>query len=123
MALKLAQVRETLPPDELEFIVIDEAHDPSAILPFKGDIDIDKLKALIAELAEASNDFRRLWDEYTIGRRQLLQKHFIHPVVGALDLDYQVLTVAGEPGLTMLVYSAGAETESLERITQLQVNA
>ncbi len=31
-------------------VIIDEAHDPQAILPFKGNVDIDKLKALIAEV-------------------------------------------------------------------------
>ncbi len=31
-------------------VIIDEAHDPQAILPFKGNIDLDKLQALIDEV-------------------------------------------------------------------------
>ena len=31
-------------------VIIDEAHDPQAILPFKGNVDLDRLKALIDEV-------------------------------------------------------------------------
>ncbi len=31
-------------------VIVDEAHDPYAVLPFKGDIDLDKLRALIDEV-------------------------------------------------------------------------
>ena len=31
-------------------VIVDEAHDPTAILPFKGNIDLDKLRALIEQV-------------------------------------------------------------------------
>jgi tyrosine phenol-lyase len=31
-------------------VIIDEAHDPAAVLPFKGNVDLDKLRALIDEV-------------------------------------------------------------------------
>ena len=41
-------------------VIIDEAHDPQAILPFKGNIDIDKLKALIDEVGADQDPLRLL---------------------------------------------------------------
>ena len=33
-------------------------------------------------------------------------KHIQHPVVGALRLSYEVMQLTGDPGLTLIVYTA-----------------
>lgn len=63
------------------------------------------LTDLIGELSTLSAEFRQLWAKHSIGRSQVGQKRFNHPLVGALELNYEVLTVAEDPNLLMLIYS------------------
>ena len=35
-------------------VIVDEAHDPSSLHPFKGDVDLDKVRALIAKVGAAN---------------------------------------------------------------------
>lgn len=47
---------------------------------------------LVAHLLEASDEFAALWDRHEVGSRSGTLKRFLHPVVGTLTLDCQVLT-------------------------------
>jgi transcriptional regulator with XRE-family HTH domain len=75
---------------------------------------------LIGELSTLSPEFRQLWAKHNISRSQLGQKHYNHPVVGQLYLNYQILNVADDPNLIMLVYNAAPDSADVEKLQILK---
>ena len=69
------------------------------------------LHDLVGELSTRSDDFRRRWGAHNVRTHGTGTKHFLHPIVGALDLAYESLDLRAEPGLTMTIYAA--EPDSL----------
>jgi transcriptional regulator with XRE-family HTH domain len=47
---------------------------------------------LVAALLDASEEFAALWEQHEVRRRTQIEKRFIHPLVGELTLDCQILT-------------------------------
>jgi transcriptional regulator with XRE-family HTH domain len=76
--------------------------------------------ALVAELRAASPLFARLWAEHQVAVRRSDVKRFVHPVVGELELDCEVLLSAGHDQ-QLIIHSARPGTESYERLRLLQV--
>ncbi len=62
--------------------------------------------ALVDELRRASPDFQRLWQRYDIDLYVTGSQAIRHPEVGQLTIEYQVLRIEGEQGLTMMTYPA-----------------
>ena len=79
-----------------------------------------RLQRLIAELRARSERFVELWDSGAVGRNEGSRKIVDHPLVGTLELDCDVLTVAGSD-LRILVYTAVPGTEDAERLSLLTV--
>jgi hypothetical protein len=77
------------------------------------------LTDLIGELSTRSDTFRQLWARHDVRAYGRGTKHFHHPVVGDLDLRYDLLGPAAEPGLTMIVYTAEPGTTSHDNLTLL----
>ena len=63
------------------------------------------LRALIADLREASPRFAELWEQRPVARRSASRKTILHPEVGAITLDCDVLTVR-DSDLRLIVYTA-----------------
>ena len=61
---------------------------------------------LVGELSMRSDDFRTRWAAHNVRRHYSGTKLFQHPVVGLLELDYQVLELDEDPGHTLTVYPA-----------------
>ncbi|GAA3108214.1 helix-turn-helix transcriptional regulator [Streptomyces echinatus] len=76
--------------------------------------------ALVAELRSASEEFARLWDEHEVSRRRPAKKRFLHPVVGLLELDCEVL-LSHERRQHLIIHTARPGTESHERLQLLRV--
>jgi transcriptional regulator with XRE-family HTH domain len=74
---------------------------------------------LVDELSAASPDFRRWWAEHRVHQRTHGQKRLRHPVVGELTVDYETLTLPGDPDQALFVYSAPAGTASREALDLL----
>ncbi|MFG2386790.1 helix-turn-helix domain-containing protein [Streptomyces avermitilis] len=74
---------------------------------------------LIGELSTRSDIFRQLWARHDVRAYGRGTKHFHHPVVGDLDLRYDLLEPAAEPGLTMITYTAEPGTTSHDNLTLL----
>lgn len=51
----------------------------------------ERLLDLIDELRGRSADFDRLWSAQAVQVKRNVAKEFLHPLVGPLDLDYQVV--------------------------------
>jgi transcriptional regulator with XRE-family HTH domain len=84
------------------------AHDAVAILRAEaGKNPYDKkLTALVGELSTRSEDFRRMWASHDVRLHRTGTKTFHHPVVGALELDYEALVLPADTGLQLNVYTA-----------------
>ena len=76
--------------------------------------------ALVAELRAASREFAELWEAHDVVVRRPSPKRFLHPVVGVLDLDCEVLLSDGH-GQQLIVHSAQPGTETYERLELLRV--
>ena len=63
-------------------------------------------EALVAELAAASADFRRMWAEHELRSYGIGVKRLEHAIAGPLALEYSSLTIEGLPGLGLVVYTA-----------------
>lgn len=77
------------------------------------------LSDLIGELLTRSDVFGGLWQSHNVRYHRSGRKAFVHPVVGALELDYEGLELPGDPGLTLVTYSAEAGTPSAEKLALL----
>ncbi|MCQ4046706.1 helix-turn-helix transcriptional regulator [Streptantibioticus rubrisoli] len=76
--------------------------------------------ALVARLRTASPEFAELWDQPESAPRHGATLRLRHPVVGALELDREVL-VAEQGGQRLVVYAARPGSESYERLRLLRV--
>jgi transcriptional regulator with XRE-family HTH domain len=76
--------------------------------------------ALATELRARSEEFARLWDTHEVALRRSLSKRFLHPVVGLLELDCEVL-LSAELGQLLILYTARPGSESYERLRLLKV--
>jgi hypothetical protein len=78
-------------------------------------------QALVNRLLTVSPEFAALWAEHDVNWRAGAQpKTFLHPQVGRLELDCQVLTAESESQI-LLVYTVKPGTESAERLRLLGV--
>ena len=64
------------------------------------------LTDLIGELSTRSDEFRVRWAAHDVRFHRTGAKTLHHPIVGRLDLAYEALELPGDPGLTLLAYTA-----------------
>ena len=64
------------------------------------------LSDLIGELATKSEVFRTHWASHNVHFHLNGPKHFHHPVVGDLSLNFERLDLAADSGLTIFTYTA-----------------
>ncbi|WP_225812275.1 helix-turn-helix transcriptional regulator [Streptomyces spinosus] len=76
--------------------------------------------ALVAELRAESEEFARLWEEHEVSLRRPGTKRFLHPVVGLLELDCEVL-LSHHSRHHLIIHTARPGTESHERLELLRV--
>ncbi|MFF4114553.1 helix-turn-helix transcriptional regulator [Streptomyces sp. NPDC001714] len=76
--------------------------------------------ALVAELVTHSDEFARLWAEHEVAVRRAATKRFLHPAVGLLELDCEVLLNSGTHQ-QLVIHTARPGTESYERLQLLRV--
>ncbi|WP_405733879.1 helix-turn-helix transcriptional regulator [Streptomyces sp. NBC_00028] len=84
--------------------------------------DDRELTGLIAELADASPEFRRIWDSGEVTMCAAGRKRLRHPVVGLLELDFETLHVPagpGESGLVLHVFSAAEDSPEAAALRKL----
>jgi hypothetical protein len=78
-------------------------------------------RALVDRLLQASPEFAILWGEHGVASRPGAEpKTFLHPQVGRLELECQMLIAESESQI-LLVYTATPGTESAERLRLLGV--
>ncbi|MFS2031264.1 helix-turn-helix transcriptional regulator, partial [Curtobacterium sp. CT11-45] len=65
-----------------------------------------ELQDLVGELSTRSPEFRTRWGAHDVRRHGTGEKHFVHPVVGALDLLFEGSRLMSDPALSFLLYTA-----------------
>jgi len=66
--------------------------------------DDAKLASLVGELAIRSEPFRQMWATGDVREKRLGVARIMHPIVGALEFDYHMLTVPARPDRSLLTY-------------------
>ncbi|MDA8440342.1 MAG: helix-turn-helix transcriptional regulator [Propionibacterium sp.] len=77
------------------------------------------LTDLIGELATRSELFRQLWASHEVFTHQNGAKRINHPQVGLLELSFEALELASDPGVRILVYDAEPGSATEERLRLL----
>jgi transcriptional regulator with XRE-family HTH domain len=77
------------------------------------------LSDLVGELSTRSQEFREWWAAHNVRYHQTGTKRLRHPVVGELELDYEVMDVSADDGLTISVYSAEPGSRSAQALDLL----
>ena len=78
-----------------------------------------RLSDLIGELSTRSDEFRVRWAAHNVKLHRTGVKRFRHPLVGELTLDFESLELPGDPGQSMLVYTAEPASPTRERLDLL----
>lgn len=78
-----------------------------------------KLTELIGELSTRSQVFRQRWADHNVRYHRTGAKRLHHPAVGALELHFEAMTLASDPGLTLLVYTAAPGSPSADSLRLL----
>jgi transcriptional regulator with XRE-family HTH domain len=66
------------------------------------------LTGLVGELSTCSEAFRFRWAAHNVRLHRTGLKQFHHPVVGDLHLNFEVMELPADPGLSLLAFSAAA---------------
>ena len=77
------------------------------------------LSDLVGELATQSDAFRTHWAAHNVRFHATAVKHFHHPVVGELSLNFNRLDIAADHGLTLFTYAAEPGSRSEEALSLL----
>lgn len=75
---------------------------------------------LVAELSRRSAEFRELWDRQEVAQRFADHKTLIHPEIGPIEVDCQVLFTE-DRGQALLVLTATPRSEDEEKLRLLGV--
>ena len=80
------------------------------------------VRALVEELLASSARFRELWESGAVGEHQSERKVVRSDVVGDIELDCDVFSVAGT-GLRIVAYTAASGSEAAAKLDFLRVSA
>ncbi|MES5820604.1 helix-turn-helix transcriptional regulator [Streptomyces sp. RG80] len=89
----------------------------TALVDYPGD---RALNGLVEELRATSAEFTRLWDEGVVGPHVSARKTVVHPQVGEVRCDCDVLTVPG-CDIRLVVYTVAAGSADAEKLEFLRV--
>jgi hypothetical protein len=78
-----------------------------------------ELHDIVGELSTRSPEFRTWWAAHNVRYHQTGSKRLHHPVVGELELSYEVMELSGDTGLTISVYTAEAGSRSQQALDLL----
>jgi transcriptional regulator with XRE-family HTH domain len=77
-------------------------------------------RALVDLLRTESPEFARLWDEHEVGLRHDTNKRIVHPTIGLITLDCQILTAENQTE-RLVVFTAAPGSEDADRLRLLSV--
>lgn len=111
------RLREVYPSEERERLSRVYASGLRQLVALRGP---ESKAARMAALLQDHAEFRRVWDDFEVGLEPPEVKRFLHPAVGALELQCQTL-LDPEQSHRLLVYTAIPGSESAEKLQLLAV--
>jgi transcriptional regulator with XRE-family HTH domain len=107
-------------PATRELIVDWDLHARQALAEFRASTtaqrDDPAMVAMVDRLRAASADFDRWWAEHDVARFETRLRRFNHPIAGLLTFEYQLLTPAEWPLLTVAVQLPVPGDDSAQRL-------
>jgi len=76
------------------------------------------VQTLVDELCRLSPEFEKLWRENDVRTHGEGTKHFRHPVVGVIDVEYSAFSIDGRPDLNLVIYNP-ATPKDVDKIRKL----
>ncbi|MFF0726073.1 helix-turn-helix transcriptional regulator [Streptomyces sp. NPDC004134] len=110
--------RALIPPEDREDVARRAVADLRATVARRP--DDARVAGLVRRLRARSAEFAALWEAHDVAVRRREAKRFVHPVVGLLELDCEVL-LNPEHDQRLVVYTARPGSESYERLELLRV--
>lgn len=77
------------------------------------------LSDLVGELSTRSAPFRTMWAAHDVREHSTGTKNVVHPVVGALELNYEAMQLSSDRGLQLIAYSAPAASAAADALKVL----
>ncbi|MGQ4512939.1 MmyB family transcriptional regulator [Streptomyces sp. DW26H14] len=77
------------------------------------------LHRLVAELADSSDDFARIWQQHPVRDCMHTVRPYRHPLVGDLELNEEILRLPDDPGQRLIISAAEPSSPSAERLRLL----
>ncbi|MFG2914850.1 helix-turn-helix transcriptional regulator [Kitasatospora sp. NPDC048298] len=74
---------------------------------------------LLEQLLATGEEFTACWERHEVARRRSGRKRLLHPVVGPMELECEVLAAAGD-GQLLLVHTAAPGSDSASRLELLR---
>lgn len=74
---------------------------------------------LVGELSTRSDQFRGRWAAHDVRLHRTGRKAIRHPVVGDLHLDFETLELPADPGLTLITFTAPADSPHADALAML----
>lgn len=81
--------------------------------------DDHDLHALIGELTSRSAQFAALWASHDVRWHTTGSKLFHHRVAGDLELDYEAMALAADPGHTLITFTAATDSPAEQALAFL----
>jgi transcriptional regulator with XRE-family HTH domain len=78
-----------------------------------------ELTALIGELSTLSSHFRQDWAHHDVHEHRTGRKTYRHPLVGDIEVTWDVFEMPGQPGLSIVTFTADEHSESAEKLALL----
>lgn len=82
-----------------------------------------EMRDLVGELSLRDEDFRRWWGAHRVAERRRGTKRLHHPVVGDLDLDWDVMTSADDPEQQLITWTAAPGSSAQAKLRDLALRA
>ena len=79
------------------------------------------LTGLITELSSKSAEFRARWARHDVRVQTSGTRRIHHPIVGDLELPFESTPLVSDPGLTLLMFTAEAESASEDALKLLAI--
>jgi PAS domain-containing protein len=88
------------------YLRVDAGHHP----------DDPAMAALVGELSMHSPDFRRWWAAHDVREKSSGRKRICHPLVGELDLTFDILRPADDPDQALVLHTAEPGSPTAEAL-------
>jgi transcriptional regulator with XRE-family HTH domain len=124
---------QTGPPNHVRYVFLDDrarrffddwptvARDTARILRSEAARDAHDPgpEELIEELSQTSPEFRAIWAQHDVRLPAAGLHRFHHPLVGELDLVFEAAELRADPGLTLLLATAGVASPTEKALRRL----